>query len=554
MPSLSFFLLVNLTIMKIISLLLCLWAVTSPLQAQLSSISFPRYSDKSTDNLEITRIERTDTATIFFMEVYNSPNYWVRLSSATILQGADTGKSYKLLSSKGFELDKQIYMPASGNASFQLFFEPVGKQEQKIHFIEGKAEGDYVIKNIELNENYKKARIRCHITGTVTDRPQSSRLMLYTGMTNMQAPWKSIPIHNGSFDYTIYTNKEDKCHLVFWDDFMNGVMIPVPFFAENGTIQFKLFPYQGSVSKSYEIITDAPLTGEMLAHKKQQNTLFQFDDIYAAETELQKAGKYYTETYHSFWKKFDETKIPEERDKLYKERDRLEESGAFYTDTALVLINKYTERSDSLMAWNFQYATQHSTLPNLYLLMENAKSAKATGKDLIPHRDAYNKVFKAKFKNHPAGKAFSEFIASIDIKVGGQYIDFTAPNLEGKEITLSDMIKDKVALIDFWASWCGPCRRHSKSIIPVFNKYKEKGFTVIGVARERNNAKDMKAAIEKDGYPWINLVEINDKAQIWSKYGISNAAGGSYLIDKTGRILAVNPSAEEIEDILEKVL
>lgn len=525
--------------------------------AQLTTIDFPRYSNKNTEHIEITRIERTDTATILFMEAYHLPNYWVKVVSGTTLQGVNTGKSYKLLSSKNFQLDQEIYMPASGNVSFQLFFEPIDKKEQKINFIEGQAEGDYAIKDIELNEDYKKTPIHCHLTGTVVNRPQSSRLILCTNLADLRTnPWISIPIHNGTFDYTLYTHTEEKNYLIFWDDYSNGMMVPVPFFTENGNLQFTLSPYiEGASSSSiYEIKTTAPLTSEMLAQKELQSNLFQFDDLRAAEEKLEKAGGYYTEAYHSFWKKFDETKLPEERDKLYKERDKLEKSGAFYTDAAKALRHKYELRSDSMAVWNLQYIAEHPTLPSLYLLHESAAFTKQIKKDLTPYIDTYHKVFETKFANHPANQQIKEFFTSLNVKVGGQYVDFTAPDLEGNNIRLSDVIKDKVALIDLWASWCGPCRRHSISMIPIYKRYKEKGFTIVGIAREKNNTNDMKAAIEKDGYPWLNLVELNDNTQIWTKYGIPNAAGGTYLVDKTGRILAVDPSAEEVETILEKIL
>ena len=91
-------------------------------------------------------------------------------------------------------------------------------------------------------------------------------------------------------------------------------------------------------------------------------------------------------------------------------------------------------------------------------------------------------------------------------------------------MTLSSLAKGKVTLLDLWVSWCGPCRVNSKQIIPLYEAYKDKGFTVVGVAREENNTEDMEKAIAKDGYPWINLVELNDKNQIWTKYRISNAA------------------------------
>ena len=114
-------------------------------------------------------------------------------------------------------------------------------------------------------------------------------------------------------------------------------------------------------------------------------------------------------------------------------------------------------------------------------------------------------------------KDMERIIASMNVKVGGSYIDFTAPDLEGNMVKLSDQIKGKVALIDLWASWCGPCRRLSSSMIPVYETFKDKGFTVVGIARENNNTDAMKKAIEQDKYPWLNLVELNDKGNIWEE-------------------------------------
>jgi len=145
-------------------------------------------------------------------------------------------------------------------------------------------------------------------------------------------------------------------------------------------------------------------------------------------------------------------------------------------------------------------------------------------------------------------------IASLNVKVGGSYIDFSAPDLEGNMVKLSDQIKGKVALIDLWASWCGPCRRLSSSMIPIYEAFKDKGFTVVGIARENNNTDAMKKAIEQDKYPWLNLVELNDKGNIWEMYGAGNSGGCTYLVDKDGKILAIHPSAEEVTKILTELL
>lgn len=142
---------------------------------------------------------------------------------------------------------------------------------------------------------------------------------------------------------------------------------------------------------------------------------------------------------------------------------------------------------------------------------------------------------------------------SEKVKVGGKFIDFTAPDLNGTLHTASKEIAGKIALIDLWASWCGPCRRTSKSMIPVYEAFKDKGFTILGIARERK-ANDMKVAMEKDRYTWLNLLEINDEGKIWEKYGVGNGGGCTYLVDKEGTILAIHPTAEEVKAILEKLL
>lgn len=75
----------------------------------------------------------------------------------------------------------------------------------------------------------------------------------------------------------------------------------------------------------------------------------------------------------------------------------------------------------------------------------------------------------------------------------------------------------------------------------------------MGVARERKAA-DMKNAVAKDKYPWLNLLELNDAGKIWERYGVGNGGGCTYLVDKNGKILAIHPTAEEVRTWLEKLL
>ena len=90
-------------------------------------------------------------------------------------------------------------------------------------------------------------------------------------------------------------------------------------------------------------------------------------------------------------------------------------------------------------------------------------------------------------------------------------------------------------------------------MIPVYNAYKEKGFTIVGIARESYLALGV-AAAKKDKYPWLNLIELKDAGRIWEKYGVGNSGGGTFLVNKEGVILAINPTDEEVKVILNNLL
>lgn len=149
------------------------------------------------------------------------------------------------------------------------------------------------------------------------------------------------------------------------------------------------------------------------------------------------------------------------------------------------------------------------------LLINKTKRALNYSKeDITEYIDLYNSVYAEKYPDHPYSERMSNLIMSYSsIKIGGSFIDFTAPDFSGDSVRLSEQIKGKVALIELWASWCGPCRRSAKSMIAVYEAFKDKGFTVVGIARERELSAGINAAI-KDGYPWLNLIELEDAGKI----------------------------------------
>lgn len=137
-----------------------------------------------------------------------------------------------------------------------------------------------------------------------------------------------------------------------------------------------------------------------------------------------------------------------------------------------------------------------------------------------------------------------EALASVDrVAPGAPFPDFEAPMLDGARCRLGELIEGRIAVLDCWASWCLSCRRHSIELIPLYEKYRDRGFTVVGVAREYDDLDDMRLAIEKDGYPWVQLYDLDNAEGVWELYGLSSAGGGIFLIDREGRIV------EKVDDI-----
>src|SRR4030095_11987310 len=129
---------------------------------------------------------------------------------------------------------------------------------------------------------------------------------------------------------------------------------------------------------------------------------------------------------------------------------------------------------------------------------------------------------------------------------------FSLPDLKGDSIRLSSM-KGKVFLLDFWASWCGPCRFSNKQLLKLYAKYKDKGFEILGVSLDDNRSA-WKKAMSKDKITWL---QVNDNGG-WEavsavKWNIS-AIPASFLIDRNGNVVAMDPEKQELENKLRELL
>lgn len=142
--------------------------------------------------------------------------------------------------------------------------------------------------------------------------------------------------------------------------------------------------------------------------------------------------------------------------------------------------------------------------------------------------------------------------AEKNIAVGAEAPDFVLPDRNGASISLKQF-RGKVVLIDFWASWCGPCRRENPNVVAAYTKYKDKGFTVLSVSQDNDRAKWLDA-IQADGLVWDNHVsDLRGNREPSSKYSIQYIPS-TFLIDRDGKIVARNLRGNALEMELEKLL
>lgn len=128
--------------------------------------------------------------------------------------------------------------------------------------------------------------------------------------------------------------------------------------------------------------------------------------------------------------------------------------------------------------------------------------------------------------------------------IGEAMLDFTQNNTEGHPVHFTDF-KGKYVFVDFWASWCGPCRAENPNILKAYNKYRDKNFTVIGVSLD-DNGENWKKAIKHDNMPWTQLSDLKGlRNEVSNYYGIQ-AIPSSLLVDPQGKIIAKDLRGEAL--------
>ncbi len=361
--------------------------------------------------------------------------------------------------------------------------------------------------------------ITCRIHGSVSERPEANAAFIIEADKDIRIhEYNGVKIIDGKFDFTLRDDMPRAYNVMFDDELRIGRLPQRIFYTGDGEVELKC----GRIGAAVRDTVISDISDNVMArnweNERNEKCLDELFGIYAAMEAL----------------------AHRQGNKPSAESDSLQARAIDLLKQNDILIRRQI--------------AEKASLPGLYTIKHAVRYYKDLEfcSDIDDYIRIFETIYKEKMPSHPYTQEIQSMIDAMKVSPGNTYPDYEITRPDGSKERISNLIKGKTAVINLWASWCRPCRIHSKELIPIYEKYKDKGFTIVAVAREKDNCDAMNDAMLKDGYPWESFVDIDDQDDVWRINQAGNSGGKILLVDSDGRIVGINMPANEIEAYLEK--
>ena len=309
--------------------------------------------------------------------------------------------------------------------------------------------------------------------------PDSSRVLVFRKGADIRFddPVVSARLDGGTFNMSFQDSVVRQYELIFEEDMMDGQIQVFNFFSDRVPLHFSFGSRYGKLTVEVALYL----------YRNKSTEAYELVDSMYYEIDRWLLARY------------GEDDWPEEGSEDYRAVMAMyDRTGAVWD--SLQAQSRYDE-------WERDRLMSHRTLAGLSAVASKISVQVQLMK--MGQRDTLDAFYLGQFEEYRRLYPDNDLTLATDallsdlerIAPGRPAPDFSAPSLDGQRYRLSELLRgNAVTVLDCWASWCGPCRKHSRELIPLYEKYRDRGMAVVGVAREYDSLDDMRAAVERRGH------------------------------------------------------